>query len=82
MNILLIASKMNYGGAESHVYSLASALLFCSHKVTLLSEGGETAERLSQIGVKTLNAPLSKKDPICAKFPSTDRIQFSLYLSH
>lgn len=63
MKILLAASKMNHGGAESHLYELASALFFASHELTLVSEGGKTADRLRALGVKTVYAPLSKKDP-------------------
>lgn len=50
-NILMLVSSLGYGGAESHVASLASALQKRGHRVTVASGGGALVSGLEENGV-------------------------------
>lgn len=47
MKILLLADKMDIGGAETHIYELSRSLSLTGHEVRIFSEGGRTANLLS-----------------------------------
>ncbi|HBF14862.1 MAG TPA: hypothetical protein DDW30_04115 [Clostridiales bacterium] len=54
MNILMLTDKMEAGGAETHIETLALALTARGHSVTVLSAGGAIADRLEAAGVKQI----------------------------
>lgn len=64
MKILMLTSRMDIGGAESHIYTLCTELTRLGHKVFCASSGGRTAELLSESGVMHISLPLDKKDPV------------------
>ena len=55
---------MDEGGAETHVHSLAAALVRKGYGVTVASAGGRLADRMGMDGVAHITLPLNKKDPI------------------
>ncbi len=59
MNILLAASGMQSGGAETHIVSLCRCLLQRGHKITLASSGGVLAVMLEKEGVRCVTLPLT-----------------------
>ena len=63
MKILMLTDKMELGGAETHILTLASSLIRRGHSVTLASSGGALAKRLSQTGARHITLPLSGKSP-------------------
>ncbi len=64
MKILMLTDKMELGGAETHIFTLISALLRIGHKVTLVSAGGDLADRLTrEFSVPHLSVPLDSKNP-------------------
>ncbi|MCQ2427698.1 MAG: glycosyltransferase, partial [Clostridia bacterium] len=64
MNILMCLSRMTIGGAETHVLTLASALVRKGHTVLVASSGGPLAEKLGEAGISHVLLPLDKKDPV------------------
>ena len=58
MKILLLTDQMDTGGAETHLFCLAEGLAALGAEVWLLSAGGRLADRLTQIGVHTVTAPM------------------------
>ena len=64
MNILIVTSSMDTGGAETHVFELARELVRIGHKVCLASAGGRLIFGLEAEGVSHTCLPLDKKDPI------------------
>ncbi len=63
MNILLVCSGMQSGGAETHILSLCHALMRMGHKITLASSGGALAGLLSAQGVRCVTLPLTRITP-------------------
>ncbi|MBQ9112259.1 MAG: polysaccharide pyruvyl transferase family protein [Clostridia bacterium] len=63
MNILLLTSEMDEGGAETHVRGLAEALVRRGYGVTVASAGGRLASELGREGVSHMTLPLNRKDP-------------------
>lgn len=61
MNLLLVAGKMDNGGAETHVFDLAMGLKERGHKVTLASSGGRIADRLEKNGVDCITLTLHRR---------------------
>ncbi|MBE6661837.1 MAG: glycosyltransferase [Ruminococcaceae bacterium] len=62
MKILLLADRMENGGAETHIYELSRLLFLSGHSVTVFSHGGAIADKLAALGVRQEhygNAPLS-----------------------
>lgn len=51
MKIVMLTDSMNIGGAETHVFELSRLLVSLGHRVTVLSAGGVTADRLPSEGV-------------------------------
>jgi polysaccharide pyruvyl transferase CsaB len=62
MKILLVADHMNSGGAETHIFELSRLLYQMGHYVTILSYGGQIAEQISNMGVRTVRYG---KIPLC-----------------
>ena len=60
MKILMLTGKMDNGGAETHVYELARRLVRDGHGVTLVSSGGEYADRLASEGVICVTLPTDR----------------------
>ena len=58
MKILMLTDKMEAGGAETHIETLALALTARGHDVTVLSAGGRIADRLEAAGVKQIRRRL------------------------
>ncbi len=52
MNILLLISELQRGGAETHLCDLARSLAKRGHRVTVVSAGGAMAKRLSSCGIR------------------------------
>ncbi len=63
MKILICATRMSIGGAETHVLSLARALRAMGQLVCVASSGGEYVGALREAGIRHLTLPLDKKDP-------------------
>ncbi len=66
MKVLLLAERMGVGGMETHIESLARGLARLGVDVTVLSAGGETAERLAADGIRQIHLPLTTRNPIKA----------------
>ena len=64
MKILICATRMGIGGAETHVLTLASELKRRGSSVTVISAGGELTNELEARGAAHIRAPLDKKDPL------------------
>ncbi len=64
MKILLLADKMEFGGAETHVATLARGLLQAGHTVGLCSYGGKIAETLAREGVQCRKLPEIGRNPL------------------
>ncbi len=63
MKILLLADRMENGGAETHIYELSRLLSLLGHSVTIFSHGGAIADKLAALGIRQEhygNAPLSR----------------------
>ena len=65
MKILLLTDKMDIGGAETHVFSLARELRRTGNRVAVASSGGALARSL---GLPHYTLPLDKKDPASLVF--------------
>lgn len=63
MNILICATRMSIGGAETHILSLARSFRAMGHKVCVASSGGEYVSALKDFGISHVRLPLDKKDP-------------------
>ncbi len=63
MKILMLTDKMDCGGAETHVFTLATALVKRGNTVVVASSGGILADKLEREGVGHICLPLSKKTP-------------------
>lgn len=57
-HILLVVPRLNIGGAESYVFTLAQGLLARHYQVTIASWGGLLADELSSIGVRHYRIPI------------------------
>ena len=62
MKILLVTDKMQLGGAETHIATLAEGLIKRGFTVTLVSAGGALADSLATLGVRCVFAPLDKRN--------------------
>lgn len=63
MKILMLTDKMEAGGAETHIETLALALTARGHDVTVLSAGGRIADRLEAAGVKQIRRRFAGRNP-------------------
>lgn len=63
MRILMLTSRMDIGGAESHVYTLSRELVRLGHKVIVASAGGRYVDALEDSGVRHVTIPLDRKTP-------------------
>lgn len=63
MNILICATRMGIGGAETHILTLSAALIDMGHRVTVVSSGGSYVERLCACGAGHITLPLDRKTP-------------------
>lgn len=59
--ILMVAMSMNIGGAETHIYELVKYLHSQGEDIILVSAGGAYADKLSEIGVTHIFAPLHSR---------------------
>ena len=64
MRLLVLADKMESGGAETHIFSLLKNLLAKGFDITLISGGGVWADMLRQMGVRCIFAPCDKRTPV------------------
>ncbi len=62
-SILLVTNRMNAGGAETHILSLASALMQAGCFVAVASGGGIFESELKNRGILHIEAPLYSKMP-------------------
>jgi polysaccharide pyruvyl transferase WcaK-like protein/glycosyltransferase involved in cell wall biosynthesis len=62
MKILLVTDRMQLGGAETHIATLARGLIKRGLTVTLVSAGGALADSLASIGVRCVFAPLDQRN--------------------
>lgn len=65
MKILLLTSRMDIGGAESHILTLAKELKRLGSTVICASCGGRCAEMLKEHGIAHITLPLDSKKPSC-----------------
>ncbi len=63
LNLLLLTSAMDCGGAETHIAALAATLVAEGHRVTVASAGGRLLPVLAEAGVAHRSLPLDKKTP-------------------
>ena len=56
--ILFLVPRMNIGGAETYVYTLAMELHKRGEEVFIASAGGKLADKLAQLGIKTFFLPV------------------------
>ena len=63
MNILMLSMSMGAGGAETHVLTLARALVRAGHSVTVASAGGMLTAGLAEGGVAHVTLPLASRSP-------------------
>lgn len=63
MKILLLADRMETGGAETHIAQLARELQKKGCEVSVLSEGGALSDALAREGIEQIDADLSTKNP-------------------
>lgn len=64
VKILLLADRMEMGGAETHIAQLARGLCAMGCEVSILSEGGALADVLAKEGIGQIFAHLSTKSPL------------------
>lgn len=64
MNILMLSMSMGAGGAETHVLTLARALVRAGHSVTVASAGGMLTAGLAEGGVAHVTLPLANRSPV------------------
>ena len=55
MKILLVADRLDIGGAETHIYELSRSFLRQGHNLALFSLGGKTAELIKKEGARTVS---------------------------
>lgn len=63
MKILICATRMGIGGAETHVLTISVAAAKRGHRVTVVSAGGAYVAKLAEAGVRHVRLPLDKRDP-------------------
>ena len=64
MKILFLTDKLDTGGAETHVETLARELAARGHDVAVFTSGGQIADRLSAAGIRILPYPDAGRDPL------------------
>lgn len=82
MKLLLLADRMESGGAETHILTLARGLLRSGHTVGLFSCGGSIADRLEQEGVRCRTVPKIGRNPfafLAAKAALAEEIEKNGY---
>ena len=62
MRILLVATRMGIGGAETHILTLSRALKKRGHHVCILSSGGAYLPALISAQIEHIILPLDRKD--------------------
>lgn len=62
----MLCDSLDLGGVETHIVTLANALVARGHEVTLLSGGGRLCDAL--VGVKHITLPLFKKRALLSLF--------------
>ena len=62
MKILLLIDGMGIGGAETHVLTLAKALIREGETVDVMCAGGAYTEALTRLGARVIIAPLKGRD--------------------
>lgn len=63
MRILMLTERMDRGGAETHILTLARELVSRGHALSVASEGGRLASELEGIGVRHIRLPLASLLP-------------------
>ena len=64
MKILMLADRLDIGGAETHIYELSRSLFLAGHEVRLLSGGGRTAAMLEAIGIEVVKTDALTSFPL------------------
>ncbi len=64
MKILMVTMSLDIGGAETHIVELAGELARAGHEVIVVSNGGVFVPELEAAGVRHMEAPLHRRDPI------------------
>ncbi len=67
MKILLLTDKMDIGGAETHIATLARGLREAGNEITLISAGGVYLKDLLRQGIRCIIAPADKRTPTAIK---------------
>lgn len=63
MRILMLTERMDRGGAETHILTLARELVRRGHALSVASEGGSLVSELEAIGVRHIRLPLASLLP-------------------
>lgn len=63
MKILFMTDRLDSGGAETHLETLALGLAERGHTVAVLSAGGRIADRLEASGIRQLRVPFPGRNP-------------------
>ena len=61
MKILMVTDRMGIGGAETHILTLAGALVARGHSVDVVSGGGILAGSLTRAGVRHIRLPIDRR---------------------
>lgn len=64
MKVLILTDRMDMGGAETHIATLARWLWHMGVKVTVASGGGRLADALEREGIPQWRMPLFSHDPL------------------
>lgn len=64
MRILMLAERMECGGAETHILTLARELVGRGHEVSVASEGGALVSVLEECGARHIRLPLASHSPL------------------
>lgn len=62
--VLLAAMSLGFGGAETHVVTLAEALLKREYRVQVVSHGGPLVADLERVGIEHFSLPLHSRNPL------------------
>lgn len=63
IKILMLISSLDVGGVETHVYELSRALVRLGAEVSVASNDGVLAKKLSSFGIRHISLPIDSRAP-------------------